>query len=140
MLVSKDQILKYIPQRPPIVMIDRLIEASEKKIVSELTISDSNVFIEKGHFNESGLVENIAQTAAAGIGYKQISNNNPINLGYIAAIKSLFIYSLPNIGDTLKTTIEVVNEVFDITIVKAVIKCSDKKLAECEMRIFTKLE
>jgi len=138
MKISGEGILKYIPQRFPIVMIDTLCEASEKKIICNFTIEENNIFLEQGYFNESGLVENIAQTAAAGIGYKQVSSNSPVNLGYIAAIKSLSIYSLPKVKSVLQTTIELVNEVIDISIVKAEIICKDQKIAECEMRIFTK--
>jgi 3-hydroxyacyl-[acyl-carrier-protein] dehydratase len=138
MIASGNDIFKFIPQRPPIVMVDSLFSVSDKKTISGLTIHKSNIFIENDCFNESGLLENIAQTAAAGVGYQQVTNGQPVNLGYIAAIKSLSINTLPKVASVLQTTIEIINEVLDITIVNAKVRCNDEIVAECEMRIFIK--
>ena len=138
MNISGNDIFNYIPQRPPILMIDSLYEASESKIVSGFFVTSDNIFVENGMLNESGIIENIAQTAAAGIGYKQVTTKKPVNLGYIASIKTLIIHSLPLVSSKLKTTIEVINEVLDITIVNAYVYILDKKIAECEIRIFIK--
>ena len=138
MIASLEEIINYIPQRPPFIMVGNLLSATESKLVSSFTIPVNNILVENDYFSESGLVENIAQTAAAGVGYKQLTNNEPINLGYIAAIKSLIIYKLPKVGEEIQTTIEIVNEVIDVTIVKAEIISDANKIAECEMRIFIK--
>jgi 3-hydroxyacyl-[acyl-carrier-protein] dehydratase len=138
MLATENDICVYIPQRPPIVMISGLVEASEFKIVSTFAIASTNIFVENGFLNESGIIENIAQTAAAGTGYKQIKENKKVELGYIAAIKDLEIFSLPKVLDVLNTTIEITNQVMDITIVNATVLCDNNVLAKCEMRIFIK--
>jgi len=138
MLANENDICIYIPQRPPIIMIGALLEATEKKIISTFDIKPTNIFIENGYLNESGIIENIAQTAAAGTGYKQIKENKKVELGYIAAIKDLEIFSLPKVSDVLNTTIEIANEVMDITIVNATVLCNNNTIAKCEMRIFIK--
>jgi len=136
MIVSSKEILNYIPQRPPMVMVDSLVEATEKRIVSRFTILKGNVFVEENVLKEPGIVENIAQTAAAGVGYKQVTQKLPVKLGFIAAIKNLKIYSLPDLNNQLETIVEVVNEVMDVTIVQGTVMVSGNKIAECELRIF----
>lgn len=138
MIATGAEILNYIPQRPPIVMVDTLIEASEKKLVSAFTVPANNIFVDNGCLCESGIVEHIAQTAAAGIGYKQVNAGLAVNLGYIAAIKNLKIMDLPVVNSRLTTSIEVVNEVMEVTIVNAQVTCNNQPVAHCEMRIFTK--
>ena len=69
MLVSEENILELIPQRPPMVMIDRLMSCDEKQVVTELLIRPDNIFIDHKGFTSPGLMENIAQTAAARTGY-----------------------------------------------------------------------
>ena len=59
-----------IPQRPPMVMIDKLTEAGEISATGELKVHESNLFCENGLFRETGLIEFIAQTAAAFTGYR----------------------------------------------------------------------
>lgn len=137
MIISKENILQYIPQRPPMVMVDAVLEATEKKIKGTFTIKKDNIFVENNLFSESGLIEHVAQVAAAGLGYNQISKNLPVQLGFIAAIKTLEIHSLPSVGSQLVSIVEVVNEVMDVTIVKAQASDGEKLLVECELRIFT---
>jgi len=136
MLAQGEQLLEYLPQRPPITMIDALEEATLSRIVSGLFISQDNIFVEDGLLREPGIIENIAQTAAAGVGYFQKSQGLPVTLGFIGAIRDLTIYALPHEGKTLRTTVDVVNKVFDVTIVRGQVHIGTDLIAECEMRIF----
>jgi len=125
-----------IPQRPPFIMIDRLVHFDEVFTRTEFEIVPGNIFIEKGKLLESGLVENIAQTCAARLGYiNTVIMSDVVHTGYIGAVKSLVIRKLPDVNSTLETTIEVVNEVFNITLVNAVTRCNNEVLATCEMKI-----
>ena len=58
-----------IPQKPPFIMIDRLVHFDEVFTRTEFKIVPDNIFVEGGKLLESGLVENIAQTCAARLGY-----------------------------------------------------------------------
>lgn len=136
MIAQGEELKDYIPQRPPLVMIDALEEATNTRMVTSLLIEPGNIFAEQGLFREPGIIENIAQTAAAGLGFMQKSLGLPVALGFIAAIRDLKINSLPRVGQTLRTTVEVVNEVFDITIIRGSVHAGSELIAECEMRIF----
>ena len=138
MLVTKNEITQYIPQRPPIVMIHELIEASEESAVTHLKITPDNVFVKDNILLEPGLVENIAQTAAAQVGYIFSKKNIPIPIGYIAGIKDLVIHDRPAVGSTLTTTIKVLNQVLDVTLVEGMIHVGGQLIARCEMRIFVR--
>ena len=125
-----------IPQQPPFVMIDRLIHFDPVFTKTEFKIRPGNLFVENGKFLESGLIENIAQTCAARLGYiNTVILKDEVRLGFIGAMKSLYINKLPNVHSTLETTIEVVNEVFNITLVKATTICEGEVLVTCEMKI-----
>lgn len=118
------------------VMVDSLMEATEKRIVSRFGVRGENIFLENNVLKEAGIIENIAQTAAAGVGYRQVTQKLPVKLGFIAAIKNLKVYSLPALNSQLETIVEVVNEVMDVTIVQGTVMESGIKIAECELRIF----
>jgi len=136
MIAKGKQLTDYIPQRAPLVMIDSLEEATENRMISNLLIKPDNYFVENDQFREPGIIENIAQTAAAGLGFMQKSQDIPVALGFIAAIRDLKINVLPNVGQSLRTKVEVVNKVFDITIIKGSVHAGNELIAECEMRIF----
>lgn len=129
-------IKQIIPQQPPFIMIDRLVHFDQVFTKTEFKIRPDNLFVENGKFLESGLIENIAQTCAARLGYiNTVILKDEVHLGFIGAMKSLYINKLPNVHSTLETTIEVVNEVFNITLVKATTICEGEVLVTCEMKI-----
>jgi 3-hydroxymyristoyl/3-hydroxydecanoyl-(acyl carrier protein) dehydratase len=138
MIAQGEEVLKLIPQRPPIVMVDKLISAADGKTVSGFTILADNIFVENGIMQEPGMVENVAQSAALGVGYMCSIKNEKVPLGFIGAVKNLKIYGLPAVGDELKTEIQVDYEVFEATLITGKVYCADKLLAQCEMKIFLK--
>lgn len=135
-MLSSLDILTLIPQRAPFVMVGALTHYDEIITRTNFTILPDNIFVENDKFTEPGLVENIAQTAAARAGYVARSSNKPVLVGYIGAIKNLEIISLPDIYDELFTEVTVVNQIFDVTVVNGKIWCNDVLIAQCEMKIF----
>ena len=139
MLAYRTDIEKYIPQRAPFVMVHELIEAGDVRAGTNFVIEKECVFVESGKLQEPGLIENIAQTAAAQIGYRCAQQAIEVPIGYIAAIKDLKIYALPVIGEKIRTQIEIINLVLDVTLIKGTVFLNDSVLCECEMRIFVKI-
>ena len=133
-----ENILSIIPQGQPFVMIDELVTCDAIKSCTTLLIAAENVLVCNGQLSEAGLIENIAQTAAAGAGYMAKSNGAQIAIGYIGAIKNLEIMALPNVGDVIKTEVAITNNIFDVTIVSGKVECKGLILAKCEMKIFSK--
>lgn len=132
----QQNILSCIPQRAPFVMVDKLLYSDETVTRSAFLIRADNIFVEYGCIKEPGLVENIAQTAAARAGHISQLQHKPVALGYIGAIKNLEIYFLPKTGDQLVTEITVQNQIFDVTLISGKITCNEKEVAKCEMKIF----
>lgn len=141
-LVTADNISKYIPQKAPIIMIGDLLTNDEQSTVSEMMIEEDNIFCAGGIFTEPGLIENIAQTAAARMGYTaslQAEGSEPPK-GFIGAISKLQIHDFPKIGQKLTTTVEVKNNIFGILLISGKSQVGDKIMAECEMKIFVENE
>jgi len=136
MIVSKENIQALIPQGPPFVMIDTLVQSGEASTSASLVVQADNIFVEEGLFREAGIVEHIAQTAAARSGYEMQQCNAPLRTGYIGAVKNLQIFSLPQIGDELVTEIKIENRIFDITMISGQTHSNGKLVASCEMKIF----
>jgi predicted hotdog family 3-hydroxylacyl-ACP dehydratase len=138
MLVTGDSILEFIPQRPPVVMVDTLYACDEKGSKSGLKILSENIFCENGIFSEAGIMENIAQTAAMHVGYLCKKNNVPVPIGFIGAVKNLEIFSFPKEGNKIETTIQIENEVFGITLISGKVMFEGKLMASAEMKIVVK--
>jgi predicted hotdog family 3-hydroxylacyl-ACP dehydratase len=128
-------IVDLIPQRPPMVIIDQLISAGEKSAIGRLFIRESNVFCENGFLQEGGLLEFIAQTAAAYEGYRQKSLQEEVKPGFIGAIKNLSVHFLPEINSEIKSEIIVDSELLGFTLITGKIFQNNTVVADCEMRI-----
>jgi predicted hotdog family 3-hydroxylacyl-ACP dehydratase len=139
-IASLDEILGLIPQKPPVVMIDRLLYIDKEKTVAGLLIREDNVFCFDGKFREAGLIESIAQTAAVSVGYQYNKAGKKAPVGYIGSINRLQIHILPAVNTLL--TIEIINEyeVLDFSIIRGKVYDNDTIFAECEMKIFLKKE
>lgn len=135
MSIAKD-ILPYIPQRPPFVMVQTLEHSDGEGAATRFTVTEDNILVEAGVFKEPGLVENIAQTAAARIGYICKQEQQPVPVGFIGAVQQLKINRLPLVGEVLDTRIIIKNQVFNATIVDGTIAINGDVIASCEMRIF----
>ena len=129
-------ILSLIPQKPPFVMVDELLFSDDNITRTKFVVPADNVFVINGDFSEAGLMENMAQTAAAGSGNMARIENRPVATGYIGQVKNFEVFALPKIGDELLTEIKIEVQVFDAVIVSGKIWCEDKLLAQCEMKIF----
>lgn len=139
-IIHGEGILELIPQRPPIVMVDSFFGIEENCSYSGLTVTSDNIFCEAGKLQEPGIIEHIAQSAAARIGFIYTQQGAQVPLGFIGSVDKLRIYNLPEVGMKLFTEITVVQEVFDITLVSAQVKASEELIAECRMKIFIKKE
>lgn len=130
---------ELLPQQEPFVMISRLVAFDMVRTVTETDIKDTNIFIEDGEFSPSGLIENIAQTCAARIGYanKYIFKKG-IQIGFIGAIRNLEIFERPKVGEMITTTVDVKEEVFGMTLASAKIMIGHRTIVETEIKIAIK--
>jgi len=118
-------------------MVSSLIAVDGKIARSLFTINSDNVFIKNNIFQEAGLIENIAQTAALRAGYMAAAETKPVSLGYIGAVKDLQIFSLPKTGDEIETEITIEEQVFNMTIISGKVWLNSELVASCKLNVFT---
>lgn len=130
---------ELLPQQEPFVMISRLTQFDMFRTVTETTITENNIFVDNGCFTASGLIENIAQTCAARIGYvnKYILKKG-IQIGFIGAIRNLQIHDLPKVNDTITTTVDVQEEIFGMTLANSTVQLGKNFLLTGELKIALK--
>lgn len=136
MILTKEKVAEIIPQADPFIMVGSLIKAEENEIITDFEISEDNILCENNTFSNPGLMENIAQSCAAGFGYiaQQQEGKEPEG-GFIGSISKLTTYQCPPVGEKITTTVEVVTRFENVVLVKGVSQLKDEKLLECEMKI-----
>ena len=117
-------------------MIDALLFSDDTITRCGFRVRADNVFTINGVFVEAGLLENMAQTAAARAGYISRLENKPVEIGYIGAVKNLEIFGLPNTNDELISETQIKETVFNMSMITGKVWCKDKLMAQCELKIF----
>lgn len=130
-------ITALVPQRPPMIMVDRLISCDEKSATGMMKVRESNVFVHNGRLQEAGIIELMAQTAAAFTGYKNKTTAKPVAEGYIGAVKNLSVHVLPPLNSVIYADITVENEIVGYTIIQGKVRTDADVIAMCEIRILT---
>ena len=123
-----------IPQKKPIVLVDRLLESDEEKSVSDFLIRNDGVFVEGGRIVSAGLMENIAQTCALRIGY--VNRGQLVRIGVVGAVKNFVVCRFPAVGETLTTIVKEVLYVDPALVVSAETRVGNEVVATCEMKVF----
>jgi len=94
------------------------------------------VFVSKNKLSASGLIENMAQTTAARMGYLAmygVGVMGVVRVGVIGAIKHLSVEAPPDAGSVLTTSVDLIEELGDMILVKAKVECKGQIIASCEM-------
>lgn len=138
--VAGDELIELIPQRPPFVMISKLLNAGAGICETSFLVQADNVLCDKGKLNPSGMIENIAQTCAAMKGYECKKENKKAPAGFIGDVKDFSYSMLPVVGEEIQTEIVIEHKIFDVTLISGKITLNGEEIASCKMKIFVQNE
>ncbi|MGR3790991.1 hypothetical protein ACUXZJ_08965 [Flavobacterium sp. TN-1] len=133
-ILDKKIVENLIPQKFPFVMIDKLIAYEEGSVIAGLTVTIDNIFTSNAIFQESGLIEHMAQSVAIYTGYQYFLKNEPAPTGYIGSINGINIIKLPEINDQITTQVIVLHEFMGVTLVEINSSVNGKIIATGKMK------
>lgn len=125
-----------LPQQEPFVMVGSLIAFDAGSSVTETLIREDNIFVDDGHFSASGMMENIAQTCAARVGfYNKYVLHKDVQVGFIGAVRNYVVHSLAPVGEMVTTRVDILQDVFGMTLANAKVTCRGEVIAEAEIKL-----
>lgn len=127
---------KILPQRPPFVLISSMNDYSPTSASTVFTVPENHVLVENGMLSEAGVLENMAQTAAAQLGYTAYLNGVVAPLGFIAAVRNFEVTAFPRAGQNIETKMTYLNIVLNIQVVYTEVFLNEQKIASAELKIF----
>jgi len=134
MIANFEQVKDLIPQKAPFVMVNELIAYTEENLQARFTIHADNIFVYKNHFQESGIIEHMAQSVALHTGYQFYLIKKPAPTGYLGSIKNIVISRLPKLDEVLYTKVSILQEFMGITLVEIEVKINDEIIAKGQMK------
>ena len=128
--------ISYIlPQRPPFLFVDRLVHYEEEVTRTAFMVPFRGIFVEDGQFVTAGLVEHMAQSSAARVGYiARYILHVPVTIGYIGSVRKLKVYRHPRSGELLETEVFFRQNVFGITLTDIEVRCKGELIATAAIK------
>ena len=125
-----------LPQQEPFVMVGWLTHFEMMSSTTETEILASNIFVDNGLFSAAGMMENIAQTCAARIGfYNKYILKKDVQVGFIGAVRNYVIKDLAEVGSTISTKVDILEEIFGMTLANAEVMCNGEVIATAEIKL-----
>lgn len=128
-------ITSLIPQRPPFVMVDRVLSCDIVTAVTELTVRPDNIFLDDGLLSAAGIIENMAQSCAARMGCVNRMNGEAIKIGFIGDIRDCQILRQPRCEEVMTTHVDIIEDVFNLTLANVTIRIANEVIASARIKI-----
>ena len=135
--ISGRNLIDLIPQKPPFVLISSLLQVSDAQAVTNFVFENTHPLCNSGKLTIAGLMENIAQTAAAKMGYECNLLGKKIPIGFIGDVRDFSFTKLPVVGEEIETEIVITNQIFYVSIITGSVKLNGEEIANCKMKIFS---
>lgn len=144
MIYHKLDIKKFLPHRPPFLMVDHVLTIDDEHVSTSYKINQDCIFNENGFFNEAGMIENAAQTCSSIVGKSYFEEDDLEGegtklIGFISAIKRINIYSCAKVGETIITKATIKSRIntdqYSMCSIECLIIEDGKELLSCEINL-----
>lgn len=128
---------QLVPHKPPMLLIDRLIEMKERASVSEMIVKADSIFVgTDGTLDDSSYPEIISQAIAAQEGFRKLGCRNGQPGGFLLGIKKLEVLGAASIGDTLRISVFKAAKYGDFGIINGEVCKNGEVIARGEVKVW----
>jgi radical SAM protein with 4Fe4S-binding SPASM domain len=128
---------RVVPHKPPMLMIDRLLEIRERASTSEMTVRRDMVFVDSdGRLEDASYPEIISQAIAAQEGFRRLGSRSPEQEGFLLGVKNLEISGDAHVGDTLRVSVYKAVRYGDFGIIKGEVCKGSEVIARGEVKVW----
>lgn len=133
MTFAIDEILIH---RPPMQMIDALVESTERFALAEKTFQPSDYGVAEGWVCEPALIECMAQTMAAYQGQIALERRITPQPGMLVGIRDAHIESQVRCGERLSIHVEITHRVGDFAVASCRVSRGDEAVARAALKFY----
>lgn len=128
---------RLLPQRPPMLLLDRLLSCTPTEGTADTRVSPGNLFrLPDDTIHAAAFFELMAQAYAAVHGYQNQLAGKPVSIGYLAGITRAVVHGAARVGDRLLVTVRQTALVQPFIRAEARVVRDGETLAEGELTLF----
>jgi len=126
-----------VPHKPPMLLIDRLLEMKERSSLSEMTVKDNTIFVgADNRLDDVSYPEILAQAIAAQEGFRKLGCRDYQPEGFLLGLKNLEIIGSARVGDTLQIFVQKVAKYGDFGIIQGEVRKGNDVIARGELKVY----
>lgn len=135
---------QYLPHSYPMLMVDTIDQLTDTTVSTSFLIKKDTIFVQNNHFQEVGIIENVAQTCSIIVGQFFFDNNSIDKkvLGYISGIKKMSIFALPETLTYIRTHASLLSkyeaDLYTLCTMLCEVFSADTKIAQGEINLIIK--
>jgi predicted hotdog family 3-hydroxylacyl-ACP dehydratase len=130
---------ELIPHRPPMVMIDQVIEYGAQRIVARRAVHQGQPFVHAGRLDEAALVEVIAQTMAAGDAMYAKSRGGEVLRGYLTGLTGLRLSDRARVGETIEVAADCLKRMDGMGLFTVTATAGGRVIAEGRFKLYVEV-
>lgn len=129
--------LTLLPHRPPMILVDQLIEFGDGRGCVSATVGENDLFVDAdGVLEAVALVELVAQGYATMKGYDDLVNQRPVQRGFLVGSRTFKVVRCPQVGESLIIDITTTAELDSFSVIDGVIRVGDDVIAEGSVKLW----
>ncbi len=129
-------IRELLPQKEPFILVDEFVSWDDAGSRVRFKVKEDGIMVEDGRLRPAGLVEVMAQTSAAHIGYyNKYILNKPVRIGYIGAVNTLNVNREVRVGETIEATLKILTESGNLTRMEVLLQVKNETVASGKMTL-----
>jgi len=127
-----------IPHRAPMRFIDALTECTDTTAVATVCFGENSFAVANGFVLETALVECVAQTVAAALGWRAQAGGKTgaANNGMLIAVTNFRIESRPAVGKIICIEISERKRLGPMLMISGAITCEEKIIATGDLTLY----
>ncbi len=128
---------EFLPHRPPMQLVDRLLTAADGNGTVEVVPGPGCPLLDAdGGLETVALVELLAQSYAAVQGYSDHCAGRPPGRGFLVGIRRAQLYAPARRGDRLLVTVRTIARIERFAMVEGEVRCGDSLLASAVFKLW----
>jgi len=128
---------ELMPHRPPMRLVDRLVEYADKTGVVEAEVAADGLLVDgEGRLDEIALAELMAQAYAVIKGYAARLDSLPVRKGFLVGIRKMQFERPVRAGDRLRIVIRMTAEVEEFALAEGEIRHGAERVAHGALKFW----
>ncbi len=124
-----DQMAEFLPHRDPMVWVDRIMDVSAQRGITEVTL-DHDLMLDRNRVHVGALVEFLAQSYGFIMAIEAMRRHGRLAIAQLAAIDHFELLSrcLPRAGETLSAELETIRDLHPLYLVKGQVLTPQRRI------------